>query len=1544
MAGIYDEQLPASAPRPVTATVGTNLISPPLSFYDRLAHFPEEVYDLSPHSHLVKFMAVVLGDAGAAGLRKRTLLARLQSSVSGTHWFDLDRFWGSLFGLTRRVSEALPIDPYSSATTASGWHDIEAKDGEYRSRILQFARAIGYGATATGMELIAEAILQIDVDIEEEWESADDPVTTYDDLEALGTYDDLEAVGTYDDLEAVGGGTSTINRHSFIVRPRRPITEEERWDLVRILHVIKPAASTLKVIAASSTGFEEVPIGRIDDDSHLWEIKSITTIRADGSSVYSDTTGLEGSELVDIEQPRPPWSVTQSENWSYTPDVSVVTSYGEITETEVESPNWERIEFSTERRDYLPDHALRPVPEVMAARLVSDGVMVSHPYDGPRRLPDHARPPAGFTGASLAGMTRLYLDSIPLDGVGEVNLDDLAINWRRNRSERFWSSTARSASDPRWETLEVRLRVPRRINWITFEVAQFPSVIEVQHRDVKSSSWVTISSTRLSSSSPSTFISRHDQRQLHPQHGWAGHWHRIEQAIPPIITQVIRIRIQRSMIGQAPVGFDGEAVDYSLAVRDLDFGYAVRSLDDIPNQLLSGTPEVGASSDAFGSRVTYNFVEYKGSNLLEGGSWISDPQPIPGSVVNLYLDLRDRYGNGQIVDRLELDPITPGVPFNLYYSDDTTSQQTFSGKDESVAFSVQGFVDPQRGTGFRFDDGAPSGIEINNTAIHFDPQRDWWVGLHVQPSVDSTTAQDCPVWSFGDNELYLHEGVEFRGLNGEVITCPITWLINSRLFIHVRYTAQTQTLTIRAVVEGGDDIEVSGVVNSTSFVIYPELVYIGGRADQGSSCFLLRSFVLKLVDQEDSDAWLASYNDYSLKPLYPSMLDLTYNSILRFHPSYITDDIGGLVGGPPNFYESLRWTPIPGDYTLQKGVVGFSQIKPRFLKMEFSGLAVRPYETGLPVSRPIRLFPPLALEAISPEADVHAAWPGLQTAMGLETPLRTDIIPSSVTPETSPTSGIYPTDLGAIGTFRSMAWAYGFMPWQISSQRPRFTREGVHDYIHQVVAHNVKLAWHVGLKALRCYSSNPTSRMSPEAFIERFLSARNFESSDWVLADGITTGIGTSVTVTSRTFQTLHNIEGAHWATTQTEPIQVLPDDNFRDPALGSDDWTNENHWHIHGDASVAYLPHDHSVLVIRDINIDIPQIESFGIMVDPIHPVQSFYRSGLSGSSTDGGIESPLVVVSPEGYLHAAVRVVGIMTTESPIWLQIVASDGTVVAEESRMARPGEVIEWTTSLRLGGADGMAVPIWDPQRTIIDSPLHPTGLGYDPLVDESGGLAGDPARIFKVRVVQKEASGDSWVIQRCSLFDDSILWEFSNDGGVTWVKAPSVTRNNPTGVVNFPSGVASLKWRVTGYRRNLHVTSLQIRPIYDQVTTARLSVPWRGGNVSAYDTFPPIQEDPEFTGWTDPVPRWWYTSGLRHEQDPFLYDQPTTNEFSLFYTVSVTEDDDAAETYSVSNRRFNRVITETDDADATYGRAIVDMDRAFTEDDDGDPTYEGRVL
>jgi hypothetical protein len=197
---LQGEQRSPYAPIPPGIRESTGLVVSPQTVQERMRHFPEEVYDTSPASHLYRFVAALAGESGAGMLKKRLLMARLASTLQGTHFYDLDRFYGALLNVSRTIGEALPIDPYTTPQTTSDWSEAMARDGSYRSRVEQFARAIQYGTSAIAMELIAEAVLSVDVEIAESFEQADVHARSYGQIESLGTYGDLQA-STYGQLE-----------------------------------------------------------------------------------------------------------------------------------------------------------------------------------------------------------------------------------------------------------------------------------------------------------------------------------------------------------------------------------------------------------------------------------------------------------------------------------------------------------------------------------------------------------------------------------------------------------------------------------------------------------------------------------------------------------------------------------------------------------------------------------------------------------------------------------------------------------------------------------------------------------------------------------------------------------------------------------------------------------------------------------------------------------------------------------------------------------------------------------------------------------------------------------------------------------------------------------------------------------------------------------------------------------------------------------------------------------------------------------------------
>lgn len=158
---------------------------------------------------------------------------------------------------------------------------------------------------------------------------------------------------------------------------------------------------------------------------------------------------------------------------------------------------------------------------------------------------------------------------------------------------------------------------------------------------------------------------------------------------------------------------------------------------------------------------------------------------------------------------------------------------------------------------------------------------------------------------------------------------------------------------------------------------------------------------------------------------------------------------------------------------------------------------------------------------------------------------------------------------------------------------------------------------------------------------------------------------------------------------------------------------------------------------------------------------------------------------------------------------------------------------------------------------------------------------------IEVRVVQKQASTDTWYMDTLSLYADPIVWEFSNDGGHTWVPGFDI-RNSPAGVVNFPplnpndalSVANRLCYRLTAWGPDAWVSHLAIRPWYAgfmQCVPTRPQATINGPNVNPWDQYAPIEKDPRWQVWSQPVPREWFFAFRNLDAQSFIQPYVTDN-------------------------------------------------------------------
>lgn len=1245
-------QVPVSAPLPKATDTKTNMLLAPISVSDRMRHFPEEVYDLSAESHLVRFVSVLLGDAGAGQLRKRLLVQRLQSTLQGSHFFDLDRFYGPLFGLRRSPEEALDFDPYTQTATTEKWDDADSKDASFRSRIAQFAKALTYGATPTGMELISEALLCVDCEVYESYIQADASYQTYGELEDQygvgspgGTYAGMQGL-TYGQLEGEGlARMSGDERRVFTVRPKRAITLSEAYDLRQVLNRIKPADCRFVIDASGIPLHDPIPISGAASDSEHWQILSLVATQSEDPKNPYQVVSADP-----VEQPRPPFSEYQGEAWSYNADMIGVSAFSEQAGLLRTVLPTQRITFPNGvSQDYPPQQAILPRRVVQAGRVVSDGILVTSPYSPTRGTPAiyEDRYLISNPGEQVSG---LYADGIPVDDLNTLlKSQGSADPFQQNPDSRFWVTPERYMVDMTDDYLEVRLSGDREINYVTLEVSRYPHEVLVEVYDTVNANWVEVHRQQYLDSKPRVLpVSPESaQQNIHPQHAGANHWEKIGVRVPRVTGSRVRVRMRRVQ-GNPPVllgrtispGVRSPEIEvpYSLAVRSLDFGYRVTSRADFDFVDPAGDGVISTTQDVTGSRVEFVVREQSAANLLtEADAWCSEPQPVNYAVVNLYLDTRGD-GSGTVIDRFFLDPTHVGPHFSIYYSN--------------------------------------------------DPQ--------------------------------------------------------------------------------------------------------------------------------------------------------------------VTD-------GTDEFYAARTWTPIPRDYALQKGFVHLPPTRARYWKFEFTNLVAVPYETFLPISRTVRLFPAsLVNDALGNYGQTDSPVPSeMVPAISAVTQSRyADALnilgafgPTVPENEYSATEALYFPNLDHQQRFSDQSWVFNFTPWQQGTQAPRFSQVGVHTYDTVEVVSTSKIAFFVGLKSIEAFRTDWEQDEDTEVYFDTLDDFYNLTPGfTWNFDPGYLHSVspGTLVEVTSRVFASKHNVTAIQYATQQSDPVQLVPNDDFRDPAMATYTWDDPDYFLKVGDAQLIYSPGDHSVLTLRYVVPPPLALDRTGGLVqDVVQPVFSERSREVpdeqAAAETIGGLSTPLVALSPEGRVYAAVRFTLDTDLTSPLLLQIVRDDGTVLASRSLTGSRGETLEEYVSYDIEEAE---VPV-------------------------------------RARLVQMGKSDDAWRLDTISIFEDAILWDFSVNGGTDWYRAIGI-RNNDTGVLTFPNAGNQLRFRARTYRDNQWISAFKIRPWYVGTKNARPTGTHRGPNLSYYDHDVPIGDDPMFTSWKKPLPYGWYSASKRYPLLP-VEGIPNVTEYARFY-------------------------------------------------------------
>lgn len=426
-ASVLGLQAPATQPLPPGTGTATNLLNPDLQVISQLRNFPSNVYDTSPDSLLVHFMTALLGNSGTGQLRKRQMVARLQQAITSTQFYDLDAFYGALFGAQRGPSGALPdnpstslpVNPYTDLASPDAWDEIEAADAKFRERIIQLARAITLGATVPGMQALAEAVTGVPCLIWEIWRLLDNSGTPAPGYQTWGQvtasyplWSSFPGTATWLSVEGavnIAGLTGNGAPNEILLRPKKHYSSSvtdtahrgaDTFGILSVVEVLKPAASLITVDTAAPGIAMPVQISSAWADSQYWEVVHLVTPPNAAVPAYQPmAASYQGADAASLPQgtyiaPRPALSRTSGTQYSYTADVTTVSARA-VTDPDpgiaqvTDGQDFQVIIFPGQQNpggtvQYVPAQSVLPPQQAQTARTASPVSVIAAPYSGPR--------------------------------------------------------------------------------------------------------------------------------------------------------------------------------------------------------------------------------------------------------------------------------------------------------------------------------------------------------------------------------------------------------------------------------------------------------------------------------------------------------------------------------------------------------------------------------------------------------------------------------------------------------------------------------------------------------------------------------------------------------------------------------------------------------------------------------------------------------------------------------------------------------------------------------------------------------------------------------------------------------------------------------------------------------------------------------------------------------------------------------------------------------------------------------------------------------
>lgn len=283
-----------------------------------------------------------------------------------------------------------------------------------------------------------------------------------------------------------------------------------------------------------------------------------------------------------------------------------------------------------------------------------------------------------------------------------------------------WMSRPRESASSVVEILTYEFADRAPISSIAFDVLSVGAEYEVWYYDS--------AGTRLP-------LLRDDYNQIHfvveSEEDWT-RWQHWEFQCMACVATKLELRMRRIDDDLAP---DNE---YSLGVRKMAIKRQINTRVDAALPLQDTT-------DILGNIVSKAVYDWDARFMTDGEDntfWKCEPQISQDAVVCLYLDIRDKYGEPQYFDSINIDPVYAGSQMNVYYSNDATMGDRVPSHSSYPATYSGCEYTTDSATGWR--DAENPLISTDLTATEMDLDGSWMIGVSwlpmSQPSGTTTIA------------------------------------------------------------------------------------------------------------------------------------------------------------------------------------------------------------------------------------------------------------------------------------------------------------------------------------------------------------------------------------------------------------------------------------------------------------------------------------------------------------------------------------------------------------------------------------------------------------------------------------------------------------------------------------------------------------------------------------------------------------------------------------------------------------------------------------